>query len=107
MPACKDAFLLDAKLATSRIVRIKETALEKALESLEQDFAYILVDCPPSLGYIMDTALYYCRTRDGEAENTSGIVIPVQTHTACSSTRLMIRSRTWTSTSTSTCWGSS
>ncbi|MEV5049343.1 ParA family protein [Streptomyces griseoincarnatus] len=77
LPACKDSFLLDAKLATSRSVRIKETALEKALEGLEQDFDYILVDCPPSLGYSMDTALYYCRTRDGEEENTSGIVIPV------------------------------
>ncbi|GAA3372358.1 ParA family protein [Streptomyces antimycoticus] len=77
LPACKDAFLLDAKLATSRSVRIKETALEKALEPLEQDFDYILVDCPPSLGYSMDTALYYCRTREGEEEDTSGIVIPV------------------------------
>jgi chromosome partitioning protein len=77
LPACKDAFLLDAKLATSRHVRIKETALEKALEPLEQEFDYILVDCPPSLGYSMDTALFYCRTREGEEENTSGIVIPV------------------------------
>ncbi|PAM98047.1 phosphopantetheine--protein transferase [Streptomyces sp. Alain-F2R5] len=77
LPACKDAFLLDAKLATSRNVRIKETALEKALEALEQEFDYILVDCPPSLGYSMDTALYYCRTREGEQEGTSGIVIPV------------------------------
>jgi chromosome partitioning protein len=77
LPACKDAFLLDAKLATSRSVRIKETALEKALEPLEQDFDYIVVDCPPSLGYSMDTALYYCRTRDGEEASTSGIVIPV------------------------------
>ncbi|SFO07037.1 chromosome partitioning protein [Streptomyces sp. cf124] len=77
LPACKDAFLLDAKLATSRSVRIKETALEKALEVLEQDFDYILVDCPPSLGYSMDTALYYSRRREGEEENTSGIVIPV------------------------------
>ncbi|MFI8301314.1 ParA family protein [Streptomyces nigra] len=77
LPACKDAFLLDAKLATSRSVRIKETALEKALESLEQDFDYIVVDCPPSLGYSMDTALYYCRTRDSEEASTSGIVIPV------------------------------
>ncbi|WP_060887751.1 ParA family protein [Streptomyces caniscabiei] len=77
LPACKDAFLLDAKLATSRSVRIKETALEKALELLEQDFDYILVDCPPSLGYSMDTALYYSRTREGEEDNTSGIVIPV------------------------------
>lgn len=77
LPACKDAFLLDAKLATAKTVRIKETALEKALEPLEQDFDYIIVDCPPSLGYSMDTALYYCRTRDGEEPNTSGIVVPV------------------------------
>jgi chromosome partitioning protein len=77
LPACKDAFLLDAKLATSRNVRIKETALEKALEPVEQDFDYIVVDCPPSLGYSMDTALYYSRTRDGEEASTSGIVIPV------------------------------
>ncbi|MFI1169188.1 ParA family protein [Streptomyces sp. NPDC020801] len=77
LPACKDAFLLDAKLATSRTVRIKETALEKALEPLEQDFDYIVIDCPPSLGYTMDTALYYGRTREGEEPNTSGVVIPV------------------------------
>ncbi|MFD5141480.1 ParA family protein [Streptomyces sp. NPDC058378] len=77
LPACKDAFLLDAKLATSRFVRIKETALEKALEPLEREFDYIVVDCPPSLGYTMDTALYYCRTREGEAPGLSGIFIPV------------------------------
>ncbi|MFF2902421.1 ParA family protein [Streptomyces sp. NPDC057966] len=77
LPACKDAFLLDAKLATSRVVRIKETALEKALEPLEHDFDFIVVDCPPSLGYSMDTAIYYCRTRDGEESEASGIVIPV------------------------------
>ncbi|MFE1780996.1 ParA family protein [Streptomyces sp. NPDC059506] len=77
LPACKDAFLLDAKLATSRHVRIKETALEKALESLEKDFDFIIVDCPPSLGYSMDTALYYSRTREGEDEGSSGVLIPV------------------------------
>ncbi|MFE5095958.1 ParA family protein [Streptomyces sp. NPDC056638] len=77
LPACKDAFLLDAKLATSRVVRIKETALEKALEPLEQDFDFIVVDCPPSLGYSMDTAIYYCRTREGEGSEASGIVVPV------------------------------
>ncbi|MFF4787815.1 ParA family protein [Streptomyces griseorubiginosus] len=77
LPACKDAFLLDAKLATTKAVRIKEQALEKALEPLEQDFDFIIVDCPPSLGYTMDTALYYSRTRDGEEDGTSGIVIPV------------------------------
>lgn len=32
LPACTDGFLLDAKLATYREIRIKETALEKALE---------------------------------------------------------------------------
>jgi chromosome partitioning protein len=78
IPGCKDAFLLDAKLATTRHVRVKETALEKALEPIEQDFDYIIIDCPPSLGYSMDTALYYARTRDGEQPRTSGIFIPVQ-----------------------------
>ncbi|MFF8953494.1 ParA family protein [Streptomyces sp. NPDC014940] len=78
LPSCKDAFLLDAKLATSRFVRVKETALEKALEQLEMEFDFIVVDCPPSLGYSMDTALYYCRTREGEEDNTSGIVVVVQ-----------------------------
>ncbi|MEU5436419.1 ParA family protein [Streptomyces sp. NPDC020719] len=78
LPACKDAFLLDAKLATTRHVRTKETALEKALEELEKEFDYIVVDCPPSLGYAMDTALYYARVRDGEEPKSSGAIIPVQ-----------------------------
>ncbi|MFE3186248.1 ParA family protein [Streptomyces violascens] len=78
LPACKDAFLLDAKLATTRHVRTKETALEKALEELEKEFDYIVIDCPPSLGYTMDTALYYARTREGEDPKSSGAIIPVQ-----------------------------
>ncbi|GGZ18170.1 ParA family protein [Streptomyces nitrosporeus] len=77
LPGCKDAFLLDAKLATTRHVRIKEIALEKALEPLESEFDFIVIDCPPSLGYSMDTALYYARTRDGEEPSASGVVIPV------------------------------
>ncbi|MFJ2738595.1 ParA family protein [Streptomyces sp. NPDC087440] len=77
LPACKDAFLLDAKLATSRFVRVKETALEKAMEPLEKEFDYIVVDCPPSLGYSMDTALYYCRTREDEEPETCGVFVPV------------------------------
>ncbi|WP_432101203.1 ParA family protein [Streptomyces sp. WAC 04229] len=78
LPACKDAFLLDAKLATTRAVRIKETALERVMADLEQEFGFIVIDCPPSLGYTMDTALYYGRTRPGEEPGQSGIVIPVQ-----------------------------
>ncbi|MFF4640871.1 ParA family protein [Streptomyces olivaceus] len=78
LPACKDAFLLDAKLATTRAVRIKETALERVMADLEQEFDFIVIDCPPSLGYTMDTALYYGRTRPGEEPGQSGIVIPVQ-----------------------------
>ncbi|MCX4784234.1 ParA family protein [Streptomyces sp. NBC_01264] len=78
LPACKDAFLLDAKLATTRNVRVKETALEKALEELEKQFDYLVIDCPPSLGYTMDTALYYGRTRDGEDPQASGLAVIVQ-----------------------------
>ncbi|MGF1432004.1 ParA family protein [Kitasatospora sp. LaBMicrA B282] len=78
LPACTDGFLLDAKLVTSREVRVKETALEKALAAIEKDFDFVLVDCPPSLGYAMDNALYYVRTRDGEETGGSGILIPVQ-----------------------------
>ncbi|WP_435059725.1 ParA family protein [Streptomyces sp. bgisy060] len=78
LPSCKDAFLLDAKLATTRSVRIKETALERVLNDVEQDFDFIVVDCPPSLGYTMDTALYYARTREGEEAGQSGLIIPVQ-----------------------------
>ncbi|WP_369199078.1 ParA family protein [Streptomyces djakartensis] len=64
LPSCKDAFLLDAKLSTSRYVRVKETALERALEQLEKEFDVFIVDCPPGFGYSMDTALYYCCTRE-------------------------------------------
>ncbi|WP_323189365.1 AAA family ATPase [Kitasatospora sp. NBC_00240] len=59
LPACTDGFLLDAKLVTSREVRVKETALEKALTEQEKEFDFVIVDCPPSLGYAMDNAPYY------------------------------------------------
>jgi chromosome partitioning protein len=78
LPSCKDAFLLDAKLATTRAVRIKEIALERVLNTVEHDFDFIIVDCPPSLGYTMDTALYYARTRQDEEPKASGLIVPVQ-----------------------------
>jgi chromosome partitioning protein len=77
MRGCTDAFLLDAKLATMRNLRIRESALERVLDQLEDEFDYIVIDCPPSLGLAMDNALYYGRTRDSEQVGHSGLLIPV------------------------------
>ncbi|MFE9426999.1 AAA family ATPase [Kitasatospora sp. NPDC006697] len=90
LPACTDGFLLDAKLATYREIRIKETALEKALDPLADDFDFILVDCPPSLGYAMDNALYYVRTREDE-EAGSGLIIPVQAEDSSADAYVLLR----------------
>jgi chromosome partitioning protein len=75
LPGCQDAFLLDVRLSS---VRARETALERALESVETDFDVIVVDCPPSLGLSMDAAVYYGRRRDGEDPGASGMLIVVQ-----------------------------
>lgn len=36
----------------------KELILEKKIESIKNDYDYILIDCPPSLGVTIDNALY-------------------------------------------------
>lgn len=76
LPACPDGFLLDAKIAVSRM-RNKEAALERALQTVEKDFDAIVIDCPPSLGMATDAAIYYGRRRQGEGQGISGMVIPV------------------------------
>ncbi|MDR3082842.1 ParA family protein [Kitasatospora sp. NRRL B-11411] len=91
LPACTDAFLLDAKLVTSRDVRVKETALEKALAAVEREFDVVIVDCPPSLGYAMDNALYYARTREGEPRGRSGLLIPVQAEDSSADAYILLR----------------
>ncbi|MDD9383124.1 ParA family protein [Streptomyces sp. ZAF1911] len=75
LPACRDAFLLDAGLAGHRS---RSHALETALKPLENDYDVMIIDAPPSLGLSMDAALHYGRRRDGESKGQSGCLIVVQ-----------------------------
>ena len=54
-------------LATARN---RERRLERIFEEIENDYDYILVDCPPSLGTVTDNALLACRR----------ILIPARMH---------------------------
>lgn len=74
LPASDDAFLMDVHLSR---VGFSESALERALEPLEDDYDVIIIDGPPSLGLNMDTALYYVRRREGELADRSGVITPV------------------------------
>ncbi|MCX0241865.1 ParA family protein [Streptomyces drozdowiczii] len=90
LPASDDAFLRDVALSK---VSFSEAALERALESLENDYDIIIIDGPPSLGLNMDTALYYVRRRDGELSDRSGVITPVWANKASHRAFRLLRSQ--------------
>ena len=66
MPAIMGLATLDKQLGTLKGMGL---ILKKALSYIEDEFDYVLIDCPPVLGVLMVNALACC----------SQIVIPVQT----------------------------
>ena len=75
LPASKDAFLMDAKLALLQVGR--DTCLARALAPLEDGYDVIILDGPPNLGLAIDLAISYVQRRPGELIDHSGILIPV------------------------------
>ncbi|NUS82741.1 MAG: ParA family protein [Streptomyces sp.] len=75
LPASKDAFLMDAKLALLQVGR--DTCLARALAPLEDGYDVIILDGPPNLGLAIDLAINYVQRRPGELIDHSGILIPV------------------------------
>lgn len=75
LPASKDAFLMDAKLALLQVGR--DTCLARALAPIEDGYDVIVLDGPPNLGLAIDLAINYVQRRPGELIDHSGILIPV------------------------------
>jgi chromosome partitioning protein len=75
LPASKDAFLMDAKLALLTVGR--DTCLARALAPLEDGYDVIILDGPPNLGLAIDLAISYVQRRPGELIDHSGLLIPV------------------------------
>ncbi|KFG02567.1 hypothetical protein IQ62_01255 [Streptomyces scabiei] len=75
LPASKDAFLMDAKLALLQVGR--DTCLARALGPLEDSYDVVILDGPPNLGLAIDLAINYVQRRPGELIDHSGILMPV------------------------------
>ncbi|MEU5741989.1 ParA family protein [Streptomyces tendae] len=75
LPASKDAFLMDAKLALLQVGR--DTCLARALAPVEDGYDVIILDGPPNLGLAIDLAINYVQRRPGELIDHSGILVPV------------------------------
>lgn len=65
IPASIKLALVEESLYT---IDNKEELLKKKLDELRSEFDYILIDCPPSLGLIVDNALYA----------SDSVIIPVE-----------------------------
>ncbi|MET8751304.1 ParA family protein [Streptomyces sp. NPDC004667] len=88
LPSCQDAFLLDLLISRDRN---RQATLERVLETVEQDYDVILIDCPPSLGLAMDAAIFYGRRRPGEKVGASGILVVVQAEDSSADAYDMLR----------------
>lgn len=66
LPATMNLATLDRKLGSQSGMGL---VLKKALSAVQQEFDYVLIDCPPVLGVLMVNALAAC----------DKIVVPVQT----------------------------
>jgi chromosome partitioning protein len=75
LPASKDAFLMDARLALLQVGR--DTCLARALAPLEDAYDVVILDGPPNLGLAIDLAINYVQRRPGELIDHSGILMPV------------------------------
>lgn len=58
IPSNVDMFMLESELTGAMRARQR---LRLVLEEIEEDYEFILVDCPPSLGHLTDNALLACR----------------------------------------------